>query len=515
MKERERAGRLVKLAMLACLVFAFAAPSASAQGGGTVGGPVILGGDDMTDHGSFNGTDNVNGWLYVQRAIENVSAKVQRLNDSSIAALGSADSTDTSGDAGGAVHHAAAAAGLPVSYHNGGPAIQQFFDNLAAGSTSPRIIWIAGSGAGNDLDECSGDIDPGVPSEGQALIDNASRINDFVNSGGGLIAHGTCYAWLQALIPGIETVDEPCDGDCEDLYLTAAGMSAFPGLTEEDINAGPWHNMFEGDFGGLDVLARSNDPAIFRGEVTAAGQSPRSDTDAAVILGGGNVSLTQRPTDLAITKSDDPDPVSVGGELTYAITVTNNGPNQATNVVVTDDLPAGVTFERANASQGSCTGTGPVTCNLGTIPSGSAAAVGIVVRPGSPGTYTNVARVAGEQPDPDTSNNEARTDTGVLAVAGERTCPDTRPFRFRTHHAPGSRIKRVRAFVNGEKVLDRKSKKDIKRFRIPRQPQVAGTVVRIILNHSNGTKVTSLRVYNQCGKTTPTYKIKRKKKSKK
>jgi uncharacterized repeat protein (TIGR01451 family) len=52
--------------------------------------------------------------------------------------------------------------------------------------------------------------------------------------------------------------------------------------------------------------------------------------------------------DLEISKADSPDPVTVGDNLTYTITVTNNGPDAAANVVVTDTLPSGVTFVSAS-----------------------------------------------------------------------------------------------------------------------------------------------------------------------
>ena len=48
--------------------------------------------------------------------------------------------------------------------------------------------------------------------------------------------------------------------------------------------------------------------------------------------------------DLSITKSDSPDPVVAGSQLTYTITVTNAGPSTAHAVNVTDDLPAGTTY---------------------------------------------------------------------------------------------------------------------------------------------------------------------------
>jgi uncharacterized repeat protein (TIGR01451 family) len=73
--------------------------------------------------------------------------------------------------------------------------------------------------------------------------------------------------------------------------------------------------------------------------------------------------------DLSITKTDAPDPVTVGNNLTYTITVTNNSANTANNVNVMDTLPGGVMFVQATSSQGSCTEAGGVvSCDLGNLP---------------------------------------------------------------------------------------------------------------------------------------------------
>ncbi len=260
-------GRLGAIAVAtATLLLATGGPALAA------GGPVILGGDDLTAHGGRDTTTNVNedGWLYIEKALENLLPNVTRPgNNGSIAALGSADSTSTFGDAGAAIHFAAQdAGGIPVTYYNGGPAIEGFFDALRAGTTNPAIIWIAGDDGSNDLSDDS--------TEPTALSNNATTIGDFVNSGGGLMSHGAEYGWLFGLFPGASTVE---GGGDQDLVLTPAGQAAFPGLTNPDVNAGPWHNHFEGNLGSLAVLVESN-------VLTDSQGNP-----ARVIVGGGAVVL--------------------------------------------------------------------------------------------------------------------------------------------------------------------------------------------------------------------------------
>lgn len=109
--------------------------------------------------------------------------------------------------------------------------------------------------------------------------------------------------------------------------------------------------------------------------------------------------------DLEITKTDAPDPVTMGNSLTYTVIVTNGGPSPATGVMVTDTLPAGVTFVSATSSQGSCSGTSTVTCNLGTLAKGASATVTIIVTPTTAGMLTNAASVTGAETDPNTGNN--------------------------------------------------------------------------------------------------------------
>jgi len=87
--------------------------------------------------------------------------------------------------------------------------------------------------------------------------------------------------------------------------------------------------------------------------------------------------------DMVVTKVSRPDPAIAGEALFYEVTVTNQGRGRANDVVVTDTLPAGVTYISANApptpagilrpaADPACrevpvAGSGVVECDLGTF----------------------------------------------------------------------------------------------------------------------------------------------------
>jgi uncharacterized repeat protein (TIGR01451 family) len=126
---------------------------------------------------------------------------------------------------------------------------------------------------------------------------------------------------------------------------------------------------------------------------------------------------------LKISKADSPDPVRVGGTLTYTIGVENLGPSPATGVTVTDNLPAGVDLVSASGPAGSCAAEGrKVTCAVGSLNpigvnyGGTPGTIAIVVVPQRTGTIRNTATVKGEQKDPAGGNNRATVATRVLAA---------------------------------------------------------------------------------------------------
>ena len=120
--------------------------------------------------------------------------------------------------------------------------------------------------------------------------------------------------------------------------------------------------------------------------------------------------------DLSLAKTDNPDPVRTGNNLTYTLAITNHGPSLATGVVLTDNLPAEVSFISATSSQGTCIETqGIVTCNLGNLGNGNSATVVLLgtANSSTPKLITNAASMTSDLPDPITTNNAVSEQTTI------------------------------------------------------------------------------------------------------
>lgn len=147
---------------------------------------------------------------------------------------------------------------------------------------------------------------------------------------------------------------------------------------------------------------------------------------AAFVFATAGSAAEPGSANLKVSKADSPDPVRVGASLTYTIGVENLGPDPATGVTVTDNLPGGVDLVSASGPSGSCAVQGgKVTCAVGSLKptgvnyGGSPVTVTIVVIPRQAGTIRNTATVKGDQKDPVSGNNKATTTTRVL---GAPTC---------------------------------------------------------------------------------------------
>ena len=97
---------------------------------------------------------------------------------------------------------------------------------------------------------------------------------------------------------------------------------------------------------------------------------------------------------LHVSKSAPAGPLAIGVDFQYQIVVTNNGPNTAEDVVVSDTLPLGVVFVSATTTQGSVTeSAGVVVATLGDLPNGGSATITLTAHGATSGKKTNVAFV--------------------------------------------------------------------------------------------------------------------------
>ncbi len=112
------------------------------------------------------------------------------------------------------------------------------------------------------------------------------------------------------------------------------------------------------------------------------------------------------PTELSISRTNSPDPVNLGEDFTYTLTVANNGITPATDVTLAESLPSGVNLVSATASRGTTSNVaGGLSANLGTLGSGEIATVDITVNPIAAGNLVSTTSVVSNEADANTTNN--------------------------------------------------------------------------------------------------------------
>ncbi|MEO7794177.1 MAG: hypothetical protein ABIV06_05330 [Thermoanaerobaculia bacterium] len=109
--------------------------------------------------------------------------------------------------------------------------------------------------------------------------------------------------------------------------------------------------------------------------------------------------------ELALVKSVAPGTVPPGGNAVFTLTVTNNGPGSAENTVVTDTLPAGLTYVSNDCGAGFAAPT--LTWNVGTLANAASATCNVTVTVDQAGSFTNGALATSDGTDATPANNSA------------------------------------------------------------------------------------------------------------
>ena len=176
------------------------------------------------------------------------------------------------------------------------------------------------------------------------------------------------------------------------------------------------------DYGGTLTASKVSDPA--HGAVTLNADGSFSYTPTGGFSGTDSftyrasngaanstaatvtITVPQQSADLYVLKALDNQTPTNGASITYTVTVGNNGPDAATNVTVTDTLPAGVTFVSASPSAAYNSATGVWT--VGALANQASATLTITTTVTDNTTITNAAFIShSDQSDPNTNNNYA------------------------------------------------------------------------------------------------------------
>jgi uncharacterized repeat protein (TIGR01451 family) len=137
---------------------------------------------------------------------------------------------------------------------------------------------------------------------------------------------------------------------------------------------------------------------------------PSNDTSSV----NTDVVVGTTSADLAIEKNG-PASAAAGANVTYTLTVTNNGPDAATNVTVSDPTPANLAFVSASIP---CVGGFP--CALGDLAAGASTIVSVTfaIDTGASGSVVNVATVGSDTFDPNANNNDSSVSTTIVPASG-------------------------------------------------------------------------------------------------
>ncbi|MEM7395829.1 MAG: DUF11 domain-containing protein, partial [Verrucomicrobiota bacterium] len=206
----------------------------------------------------------------------------------------------------------------------------------------------------------------------------------------------------------VRLIDELPSGFMAERFNTTVGVcSQVAGQVVCDLGVMPVH--------GTAVVTMYGTPQVAGGltniiQVSASNELDNLDNMAT------NVLLVHPVVDLVLENIATPEPVVATYSLTTHLYVSNAGPSAASGVVVTSQVPAGVTLISATPSQGACVTRGnEVVCHLGLLAVGAGAGVTLVGEPQSVGLFTNRTTVSAIETEAEASDNIATAITTVEA----------------------------------------------------------------------------------------------------
>src|SRR5207247_33419 len=214
-----------------------------------------------------------------------------------------------------------------------------------------------------------------APASGAAITTTVSSVPvlaisktdapDPVNAGASITYTLSCSNTGNANASGVAITDTV---PANTTFVSAtAGGTLSAGVVTWSIGA-----LNAGSSSSVQMVVRAASPLANGTVITNATYGIDSNETAPTAGAAIPTTVSSTPV-LAISKTDAPDPVSAGADITYTLSYSNTGNANATGAVITDTLPANTTFVSATA--GGTLAGGIVTWNLGFLPAGSSGSV--------------------------------------------------------------------------------------------------------------------------------------------
>jgi len=205
-----------------------------------------------------------------------------------------------------------------------------------------------------------------------------------------------------------------------------SGGSVIANILDNDVYEG---NAIDPNAVNITLIAPAANSGVVlntnTGEVTVAPGTPAGEYEMTYQIcmknnpnncDVANIYVTVLAADLAITKTVTPNPVEAGQAVLYTITVTNNGPSEATGVLVEDVLVNDLSFVSATPQTGT-TWSAPQWI-IGDLANGESVELTLIanVSESYSGDLSNTATVSSTSYDPNDNNNSATATTTVSAA---------------------------------------------------------------------------------------------------
>ncbi|MEA2000745.1 MAG: SdrD B-like domain-containing protein [Actinomycetota bacterium] len=272
--------------------------------------------------------------------------------------------------------------------------------------------------------ELTKDVDPGEVQVGEETTFTVSVINQGPDAATGVTVTDTLPAGLTYVSDTAGGAFDPTTGvwTIGDL---AVGESVSMALTVTVDEVGTFTNIAEV------TTANEEDIDSTPGNGT---DNDEDDWDDATVVATPEPPTSPDPIiDVELTKDVDPSEVTVGEETTFTVTVVNQGPDDATGVVVTDTLPAGLTYVSNTA--GGAFDPATFIWTIGDVAVGESVSMDFIVTVDDIGIFTNVAEVTahneedidstpGNGTDNDEDDWDDATVTAVAIVEASSTIGD-------------------------------------------------------------------------------------------